>query len=55
MRDPNGLAQAVTTVLAPDEAAAMAQAAWDLVTAGADLTDWLVDTVIDTLDTAEEM
>ena len=36
-------------------AAAMAQAAWDLVTAGADLTDWLVDTVIDTLDTAEEM
>ncbi len=40
--DAQGLAQAVAVTLAPEEAARMAAAAWDLFSAGAEVTDRVV-------------
>ena len=50
VRDAETLSSALGELVAPDRAAAMAQAAWDIVSEGADVTDRLVDLVLDTLD-----
>ena len=47
---PQSLAAAVNDLMSPDRAAAMAHAAWELVSAGADVTDRSVDLVLDRLD-----
>lgn len=49
--DAAGLGAAVTRLIAPDRAAAMALAGWQVVTEGAQLTDQLVELVLDKLDT----
>ncbi len=51
--DAEGLGAAVTRLAAPDHAAAMALAGWQMVTEGAELTDKLVDLVQDRLDSLE--
>ncbi len=48
--DRESLARAVEFLLAPDMVAAMATAAWELTTAGAEATDRLVMMVMDALD-----
>ncbi len=48
--DAEGLGAAVTRLVAPDHAAAMALAGWRVVTEGAELTDQLVELVQDRLD-----
>jgi 3-deoxy-D-manno-octulosonic-acid transferase len=48
--DAEGLASAVIRLVAPDHAAAMALAGWQVVTEGAELTDRLVELVQDRLD-----
>ncbi len=48
--DRASLARAVEVLLAPDMAAAMATAAWELTTAGAEATDRLVGLTLDALD-----
>jgi 3-deoxy-D-manno-octulosonic-acid transferase len=50
---PQSLAAAVNDLMSPDRAAAMAHAAWELVSAGADVTDRSVDLVLDRLDQGE--
>ncbi|WP_375688373.1 3-deoxy-D-manno-octulosonic acid transferase [Pseudooceanicola sp. LIPI14-2-Ac024] len=50
VRDAPGLAAAVTRISAPDQAAAMAHAAWALATEGAEATDELLTLVGDALD-----
>ena len=52
VKDAPGLARALQQLLAPDRAAAMALAAWEVLSEGAELTDRLVDTILDTLDRA---
>lgn len=47
------LAQAVVQLVAPDEAAAMALAGWQVVTESADLTDRLIDMIHEGLDLRE--
>lgn len=52
-RAVNGVADltlAVETLLAPDKVAAMAAAAWEVTTSGAEATDRVVDLVMDALD-----
>lgn len=49
--DAEGLGAAVNRLVAPDHAAAMALAGWQVVTEGAALSDRLVDMVQDRLDT----
>lgn len=53
VRDQDTLAAAVTRLTAPDQAAAMALSAWELLSEGAEVTDTLVDTLLDQLDRAE--
>ena len=48
--DANQLGQAVETLLAPDKAALMAQAAWQIETSGADVTDHIITLVTARLD-----
>lgn len=52
-RDASSLASAVIAVIAPDQSATMAHAGWDIVSAGAEMTDNLIQIALDTLDTAE--
>ena len=53
VRDAEGLGTAVGQLIAPDQAAAMALAGWEVVTEGAHLTDSLVDLLQDMLDQRE--
>lgn len=48
--DADGLAAAVIRLIAPDQAAHMAHAAWEVVSHGAEVTDRVIDLVLDTLD-----
>jgi 3-deoxy-D-manno-octulosonic-acid transferase len=50
---PESLAAAVDELLSPDLCAAMAHAAWEVASSGADVTDRAVEVVIDALDDAE--
>ncbi|MBK0327527.1 3-deoxy-D-manno-octulosonic acid transferase [Rhodobacteraceae bacterium F11138] len=50
VRDGDGLAGAVVQLSAPDHAAAMALAGWEVVTEGAHLTDSLMDMILDSLE-----
>jgi 3-deoxy-D-manno-octulosonic-acid transferase len=54
-RDSASLADAVTTALAADIAAEMAHAAWEVCSAGAEVTDRVTDLVHDILDLREEI
>ena len=47
---PDTLAEAVHDLLNPDRAAAMAHAAWEVVSAGAEVTDRALDLILDRLD-----
>ena len=49
---PQALAQAVDELLAPDRAAAMAHAAWEVVSSGADVTERAKAVLLETLDAA---
>ncbi|GAA5080237.1 3-deoxy-D-manno-octulosonic acid transferase [Roseibacterium beibuensis] len=51
---PDKLAIAVNDLLNPDRAASMAHAAWEVVSAGSEITDKAVDLVLDHLDGAAE-
>jgi 3-deoxy-D-manno-octulosonic-acid transferase len=48
--DAAGLSGALAQLIAPDRAAAMAEAGWQIVSAGAEVTDRITDLVLDTLD-----
>ncbi|MDG4646824.1 3-deoxy-D-manno-octulosonic acid transferase [Roseibacterium sp. SDUM158017] len=48
---PDTLAEAVHELLNPDRAAAMAHEAWEVVSAGAEVTDRALDMILGTLDT----
>ena len=50
VRDTDTLAAAITLLTAADQAAAMAHAAWDVTTAGAEVTDRVIELIQDTLD-----
>lgn len=50
VKDADSLAAAVTQLIAPDRAAAMAHAGWDVTSQGADLTDRVIDLVNKVLD-----
>ena len=50
VNDVNALGTAVSRLIAPDQAAAMAHAGWDVISQGAELTDRIIDLVQDTLD-----
>jgi len=50
VRDTGTLAAAVQALLPPDSAAAMAHAAWEVASRGAEVTDRVVDMVLDLLD-----
>jgi 3-deoxy-D-manno-octulosonic-acid transferase len=50
VRDTGTLAAAVQALLPPDRAAAMAHAAWDVASRGAEVSDQVVEMVLDTLD-----
>ncbi len=52
VEDGKGLARAVEHLLAPDQVAHMAAAAWDVTTNGAEATDRVVEIVLDSLDLA---
>lgn len=52
VRDVPTLQASVIRMIAPDAAASMANAAWDVATAGAEVTDQLVDLIQDRLDMA---
>lgn len=54
VQDADGLAAEVIALTAPDAAARMALAGWDVVTEGAQLTDRLIDMVQDMLDAQED-
>jgi 3-deoxy-D-manno-octulosonic-acid transferase len=54
VRDADELAAEVIGLTAPDTAARMALAGWDVVTEGAQLTDRLIDMVQDMLDAQED-
>ena len=47
---PESLAEAVNDLLNPDRAAAMAHAAWEVCSAGAEVTDRALDMLFDHLD-----
>ncbi len=53
VRDTEALASEVTRAIMPDRSAAMAHAGWDVITGGAQLTDTLVELILETLDRAE--
>lgn len=50
VKDAETLAGALTSLTAPDQAAAMAHAAWEVATDGAEVTNRLIDLAQDTLD-----
>ncbi len=50
---PQSLAEAVDDLLSPDRAAAMAHAAWEVVSAGADVTERAKTVLLDMLDATE--
>ena len=50
VNDADALGAAVTSLIAPDHAAAMAHAGWDVISQGAALTDKVIDLVQETLD-----
>ena len=50
IRDAETLAAGVTLLTAPDQAAAMAHAAWEVTTAGAEVTDAVMELIQDMLD-----
>jgi 3-deoxy-D-manno-octulosonic-acid transferase len=50
VNDVDALGTAVSRLIAPDQAAAMAHAGWDVISQGAELTDRIIDLVQDTLD-----
>ncbi|WP_296763616.1 glycosyltransferase N-terminal domain-containing protein [Sediminimonas sp.] len=53
VRDADTLAAALVQVIAPEQAAAMAHAAWEVVTEGAEVTDRLIALAQDVLDRRE--
>ena len=53
VKDADSLAAAVLSLIPPDQAAAMAHAAWDVASEGAGVTDQILDLVQDTLDALE--
>lgn len=53
VKDDASLGAALQQLIAPDQAAAMAHAAWEVVTSGAEVTDHMLDLVQDTLDLKE--
>lgn len=53
VRDVDTLSAAVSQLIAPDRAAAMAHAGWDIVSAGAAMTDIVVDMALDVFDRIE--
>lgn len=53
VRDTDTLAAAVQRLIAPDQAAAMAHAAWDVASKGAAVTDSILDLLLDRLDLLE--
>lgn len=53
VRDADTLAAALGRLIAPDQAASMATAAWSVATEGAEVTDQVLDLVQDTLDLME--
>ncbi len=50
VKDADTLGAAVTRLIAPDQAAAMAHAGWDVISHGAEFTDRVIELVEDTLD-----
>ncbi|AXI44883.1 3-deoxy-D-manno-octulosonic acid transferase [Sulfitobacter sp. SK012] len=50
VNDADALGTAVSRLTAPDQAAAMAHAGWDVISQGAELTDHVIDLVQDALD-----
>ena len=50
VNDAAALGTAVSRLIAPDQAATMAHAGWDVVSSGAELTDKVIDLVQDALD-----
>ncbi|WP_300057011.1 glycosyltransferase N-terminal domain-containing protein [uncultured Roseobacter sp.] len=50
VKDAQTLGAAITRLIAPDQAAAMAHAGWDVISHGAELTDRVIELVEDTLD-----
>lgn len=52
VRDVDTLSAAVSQLIAPDQAAAMAHAGWDVVSAGAEMTDRVVEQSLQWLDQA---
>ncbi len=53
VNDAAALGNAVSRLIAPDQAATMAHAGWDVISHGAELTDRITDLVQDTLDARE--
>ena len=53
VKDADSLAAALQQLLAPDQAALMAAAGWELASEGAEVTDRVIDLVLDTLDALE--
>ncbi|SHL24305.1 3-deoxy-D-manno-octulosonic-acid transferase [Roseovarius marisflavi] len=53
VRDTGTLAAAVQRLIAPDQAATMAHAAWDVASKGAAVTDSILDLLLDRLDLLE--
>ena len=53
VKDADTLAAAVKRLIPPDRSAAMAHAAWDVASRGAELTDRIADVIHDTLDALE--
>ncbi|SPF78985.1 3-deoxy-D-manno-octulosonic acid transferase [Aliiroseovarius pelagivivens] len=53
VRDASTLAVEIEHLLAPDKAAEMAMAAWDVTTKGADVSEFLMQRLLDLLDEAE--
>src|SRR6056297_3241245 len=54
VKDAESLSGAVVSLIAPDQSAAMAHAAWDVASEGAGVTDQILNLVQDTLDTLED-
>lgn len=53
VRDMTGLKTAVSHVIAPDQAAHMAAAAWQVISEGAEATDHAAETIMEILDTRQ--
>lgn len=53
VKDADSLSSALQSLLAPDQAAQMASAGWELASEGAEVTDRVIDLLLDTLDALE--